>query len=51
MVVAQTEKKIKHLVTNNGGEFCNDYFFKLNQDEGIVRHFVVRDTPQENGVA
>ena len=51
MVVAQTEKKIKHLVTNNGAEFCNDYFLKLYQDEGIVRHFVVRDTPQQNGVA
>ena len=51
MVVAQTKKKIKHLVTNNADEFCNEYFLKLYQDEGIVRHFVVRDTPQQNGVA
>ena len=41
----QARKKIKHLITDNGGEFCNDHFFKLCQDECIVHHFTVRDTP------
>ena len=44
MAKTQTGKKIKHLITDNGGEFCNDQFLKLCQDEGIVRHFSVRDT-------
>ena len=51
MAETQTRKKIKHLITNNGGEFCNDQFLKLCQDEGIVHHFTIRDTPQQNGVA
>ena len=29
MVEAQIGKKIKHLKTDNGGEFCNDQFLKL----------------------
>ena len=32
MAETQTEKKIKHLRTDNGGEFCNDHFLKLCQD-------------------
>ena len=40
-----TEKKIgnkiKHLRTNNDGEFCNDQFLRLCQDEGIICHFTV----------
>ena len=51
MAKAQIGKKIKHLRTYNGGQFCNDQFLKLCQDEGIVRHFTVRDPPQQNGVA
>ena len=33
------------------GEFYNGHFLKLCQDEGIVRHFTVRNTAQQNGVA
>ena len=51
MAKTQTGKKIKHLITDNGGEFCNDQFLKFCQDEGIVCHFTIRDTPQHNGVA
>ena len=47
MVEPQTEKKIKHLITDNGGEFCNGQFLKLCQDEGIIRHFTVKDIPPE----
>ena len=50
MIEIQTEKKIKHLITDNGGKFHNDQFLKLCQDGDIVHHFIVRDTPQQNGV-
>ncbi|GJT27804.1 transposable element [Tanacetum coccineum] len=36
---------------NNGGEYKNDLFTKFCEDEGIVRYFTVRHTPQQNGVA
>ena len=49
MAETQTAKKMKHLKTNNGGEFCNNHFLKLCQDEGIVSQFIVKDTPQHNG--
>ena len=51
MVETQTGRRIKRLRTDNGGEYRNDPFDKICQDEGIVRHFTVRDTPQQNGVA
>ncbi|KAG8480151.1 hypothetical protein CXB51_024883 [Gossypium anomalum] len=46
-----TGKKIKRLRTNNGGEYKSDPFFDVCQEYGIVRHFTVRDTSQQNGVA
>ena len=51
MMETQTCRKIKHLRTDNGGEYKNDQFTKFCEDEGIVRHFTVRHTPQQNGVA
>ncbi|KAG8499853.1 hypothetical protein CXB51_006283 [Gossypium anomalum] len=42
--------KVASLV-DNGTEYKNDPFLQVCQDEGIVRHFTVRDTPQQNGVA
>ena len=51
MVETQTGRKIKCLRTDNGGEYTSDPFMKVCQDEGIVRHFTVRHTPQQNGVA
>ncbi|GKD92676.1 retrovirus-related pol polyprotein from transposon TNT 1-94 [Tanacetum coccineum] len=51
MMETQVCKKIKHLRTDNGGEYKNDLFIKFCEDEGIVRHFTVRHTPQHNGVA
>ena len=50
MAETHAGKKIKHLRTDNGLEFCNDQFFKLYQDEDIIHHFTVRDTPQHNRV-
>ena len=46
-----TGKKIKILRSDNGGECRSDPFLKLCLDEGIERHFIVRETLQQNGVA
>nr|GFC62419.1 retrovirus-related Pol polyprotein from transposon TNT 1-94 [Tanacetum cinerariifolium] len=51
MMETQTCKKIKHLRTDNGREYKNDLFTKFCEEEGIIRHFIVRHTPQQNGVA
>ncbi|KAH9679095.1 hypothetical protein KPL71_025975 [Citrus sinensis] len=47
----RTGRKDKRLRSDNGGEYKNDPFLQICQDEGIMRHFTVRDTPQQNGVA
>jgi len=31
---------------SNGGEYKSDPFIKLCRDESIVRHFIVKKTPQ-----
>ena len=46
MAETQTGKKIKHFIIDNGGEFFNEQFLKLCQDEDIVRHVTIRDTPK-----
>ncbi|KAL9448289.1 hypothetical protein AB3S75_015711 [Citrus x aurantiifolia] len=51
MVETQTGRKVKRLRSDNGGEYKNDQFLQRCQNEGIVRHFTVRDTPQQNGAA
>ena len=45
-----TGRMIKVLRSDNGGEYKSDPFLKLCHDEGIVRNFTVRETPQQNGV-
>ena len=47
----QTGRRIKCFRTDNGGEYKSDPFAKICEDEGILRHFTVRSTPQQNGVA
>ncbi|CDP17738.1 unnamed protein product [Coffea canephora] len=47
----QTGRKIKILRTDNGGEYKSDPFQKICQECGIVRHFIVRKIPQQNGVS
>ena len=37
-------RKIKVLRSDNGGEYKSDPFLKLCLDEGIERHFIVRET-------
>ena len=51
MVENQTGRKIKVLRSDNGTEYINDQFSYFCNKEGISRHFTVRDTPQQNGVA
>jgi transposase InsO family protein len=47
----QTKKKVKKLHTDNGMEFCSHEFKSYCKSEGIVRHYTVPYTPQQNGVA
>ena len=51
MIETQTGRKLKRLRSDNGGEYKSDPFLKVCQNEGIVRHFTVPGTPQQNGVA
>ncbi|CAL8139429.1 unnamed protein product [Prunus armeniaca] len=50
MIETQSGRKIKTLISDNGGEYKSDSFLKVCQDEGIVRHFTIKETPQQNGV-
>ncbi|KAG8492474.1 hypothetical protein CXB51_009570 [Gossypium anomalum] len=47
----KTGKQIKYLHTDNGLEFCSDEFNRLCKSEEIMRHLIVRHTPQQNGIA
>eukprot|EP00253_Pinus_taeda_P023308 PITA_23308 len=47
----QTEKKIKVLRTDKGGEFCSKEFEKFYKKCGIERQNTTPYTPQQNGVA
>jgi transposase InsO family protein len=47
----QTGKKVKCLRTDNGTEYINDEFKDFCEQHGIKRHFTVRKTTQQNGVA
>ena len=51
MIENQTEKKVKKLRTDNGMKFCSKEFNAYCKSEGIVRHYIVSYTPQQNGVA
>ena len=51
MIERQTERKVKILRTDNGMEFCSKQFKNYCKSEGIVRHYTVPYTPQQNGVA
>ncbi|GJW84274.1 retrovirus-related pol polyprotein from transposon TNT 1-94 [Tanacetum coccineum] len=51
LIENQTGRKIKRLRTDNCLEFCSREFNDFCRDEGIARHYTVRYTPQQNGVA
>ena len=46
-----TGRKINVLRSYNRGEYKSDPFLKLCRDEGIYKHFTVRETSQQNGIA
>lgn len=48
MIEKQTGKKIKRLRANNWLEFCLGEFDEFCRNEGIVKHHIVRNTPQQN---
>jgi hypothetical protein len=51
LVENQTEKKIKVLRTDNGGEFYGNEFEEFCKKCGIARKKTIAYTPQQNGVA
>eukprot|EP00253_Pinus_taeda_P035723 PITA_35723 len=51
LVENQTEKKIKVLRTDNGGEFCSKEFEEFCKKCGIAWQKTIPYTPQQNGVA
>ena len=51
LVENQTNKQVKALRTDNGLEFCNAEFDEFCKNNGILRHGIVKHTPQQNGVA
>jgi hypothetical protein len=51
LVENQTEKRIKVLRTDNGGEFCGNEFEEFCKKCGIARQKTTPYTPQRNGVA
>src|ERR1044072_9168661 len=51
LIEKQTGRQIKRLRTDNGLEFCSGEFEKFCKDHGIARHYTVRHTPQQNGLA
>ena len=42
---------MKTLRSDNSGEYKSDPFLQFCRDHGIRRHFIVRETSQQNGVA
>ena len=44
------ERKIKTFRTDRGGEFMSAEFINYCEESGIMRHFTVPYTPQQNGV-
>jgi len=51
LVENETNLKIKCLRSDNGREFTFDEFNEFYEHHGIIRHFSVARTPQQNGLA
>ena len=49
-VEKQTEKKIKVLRSDRGGQFCSGLFNSYCEENGIIRHLTAPYSPQQNGV-
>jgi len=46
----QIDRKIKYLRSGNGTWYSDSNLKKLRQEHDIHMHFLVRKTPQQNGV-
>ena len=46
LIENQTRKKIKRFKTDNGLEFCSDFFTNYCRKAGIARHKTIVKTPQ-----
>ena len=51
LIENHTEKKIKTIRSDNGGEFTSNEFKELCKDSGIKRELSSPYNPQENGIA
>lgn len=51
MVENQTDRKIKILRTDNGGEYCNERLKHFLKERGIKHELTVPYSPEQNGVA
>jgi hypothetical protein len=51
MITNMTEKKIKILRSDNGGEYTSKEFSNYLKEKGIQHQFSVPRTPQQNGVS
>ena len=51
MVENRTGRKLKTIQSDNGTKYTKGDFKEFCDQEGIVRHWTVRDTPQQNRVA
>jgi len=50
LVENESDRKIKCLRSDRGGEFTSDEFFDFCEQHGIKRQFSTARTPQQNGV-
>ena len=51
LIENQTSRRVIHLRTDNGLEYCNEKFYDHCKIHGIVRHKTVRKIPQQNGLS
>jgi transposase InsO family protein len=51
MVENQTDRKLKSLRSDNGGEYKCDEFVQFCRERSIRREFMAPHSPQQNGVA
>jgi transposase InsO family protein len=51
MVENQTDRKLKCLRSDNGGEYKSDQFAQFCRERGIRREFTAPYSPEQNGIA
>ena len=51
LVENQTDRKLKCLRSDNGGEFKSDEFITFFREHGIRREYTAPHSPEQNGIA